>query len=190
LPIKAMIIGKPADNYEITAITLQPDNIQLTGPEAVLGDIKELTTATVTIDGITATINKQVNLDLSPELATLLGETVVTVRVGIKEKVITEKWDNIAVTIVNGETNLAYLPEPPEVSIEVSYPARMTNMIKDSRKALQATVDVDKLSPGRHLIPLKLKAEKGFSANNSIPQEITVDISPILSPDHPLKIKK
>ncbi|OGQ85385.1 MAG: hypothetical protein A2512_00055 [Deltaproteobacteria bacterium RIFOXYD12_FULL_56_24] len=86
LPVQAKVIGTPANGHERVEVIFEPQTIKISGPKAILGHEKFLTAKAINISGLKETTAIQVPLVLRPALLELMGETVVTANVVIREK--------------------------------------------------------------------------------------------------------
>ncbi|MFA6498150.1 MAG: CdaR family protein, partial [Desulfurivibrionaceae bacterium] len=90
LPVQAKTTGDPAIGHELAGVVFEPQSIKISGPKAVVGREKILTAKPIDISGLKRPTTIQVPLELRSALLELMGETVVTANVVIREKT-TEK---------------------------------------------------------------------------------------------------
>ena len=97
--VNAEILGKPAENYDITSIRSDPPIVRISGPKSVVENIDKIRTQQVNIDGMrSATLDRQVRLLPPNPVVTIMPETV-TLRIRIEEKSISRKFDNVSVEV-------------------------------------------------------------------------------------------
>ena len=86
LPVQAKTTGTPASGRELVEVIFEPKTIKISGPKAIVGREKFLTAKAINISGLKEPTAVQVPLVLRPALLELMGETVVTANVVIREK--------------------------------------------------------------------------------------------------------
>ncbi|OGQ99659.1 MAG: hypothetical protein A2505_09295 [Deltaproteobacteria bacterium RIFOXYD12_FULL_55_16] len=86
LTIQARTSGAPASGHELVEVVFEPKFIKISGPKAIVGREKLLTAKPIDISGLKGPTTIQVSLELRPALLELMGETVVTANVVIREK--------------------------------------------------------------------------------------------------------
>lgn len=83
--IKYVTLGDPPEGYTLGAILLEPDKLNLSGPEAILGRERIIRTQPIDLTGMEQSTVNQVSLDLRPEVADLIGEPIITARITINK---------------------------------------------------------------------------------------------------------
>ena len=125
--IKPVTEGSPARGYELGAIYLDPDHLVISGPKSVLEKGSDLKTYVINLDGLDHTTTIQVHLNLDPELLDLLGETVVTAKIEVHEKMEERTVEKIPVNV--REANLPVTIQPNTITVKASIPH---NLIRDT----------------------------------------------------------
>ncbi|HUU28215.1 MAG TPA: CdaR family protein [archaeon] len=99
--VNAEILGKPADNYNISQIICNPPSVSLRGPKSLVEKIEKISTPQVNIDGLSE-INLRRTLHLVPPhpTITVIPENV-TLRIQIQEKLITQSFKDIPIELRN-----------------------------------------------------------------------------------------
>ncbi|MDY0351121.1 MAG: CdaR family protein [Desulfobulbaceae bacterium] len=126
-PIKAVTEGKPAKGYELQQIQLDPDHLVISGPKTVLEKGYEISTYVIDLDGLNHTTTMQVNLNLEPDLFELLGETVVSARLEVREVMEERTVKNILVNARDAQVPVAVKPD--SVTVRAAIPV---NLIKET----------------------------------------------------------
>ncbi len=97
--VSAEILGKPAENYDITSIRSDPPIVRVSGPKSVVEHIDKISTQQVNIDGMRATIlDRLVHLVPPHPVADVFPETV-NLRIRIEEKSISRKFERMEMQI-------------------------------------------------------------------------------------------
>jgi hypothetical protein len=120
IPIAAQTEGKVAPGYALQEIALSPDRIQVSGPHALLERQQVLKTYLINLEGITRSATLPVHLALSPELASLIGETTVAAKITVREKFVEKIIHNIPVGIRDAAGPVVLKPDA--VSVFASIP--------------------------------------------------------------------
>jgi hypothetical protein len=153
LPIHPVIEGEPAPGYELGKITLRPDQLTISGPRHLLESQLALKTYVINLDGLDHSTTVQVQLNLSPELLNLIGETVVSVEISLKEKLLRKTVRGIPVNVRDATVPVVAVPgsvavvaDIPENLIrdtpELAMLFRASVSARDVRKSQKAPVNV------------------------------------------------
>ncbi len=146
LPVTPQLHGSPAKGFELLSVTLEPMQIEVAGPESVLGPESEILTNTIDISGLDASSLRQVTLALKPELVDLLGEQVVTARIAIEEKLVERVVPQIPVSFDLDAEEMAesgYSLQPSSVDIRAAIPVTLITDTEDLRTLFSALVPRD-----------------------------------------------
>lgn len=137
--IQPITEGKPAPGYELRKIVLDPDNLVISGPLAILDKDQTLKTYAINLNGLDRTTTIQVHLNLKPEFFDLIGETVVTAHVEMQEKMVERTVEGVSVIAKNGGQAEVKI-KPTTVSVRASIPQNLVRDTKDLASLFQATV--------------------------------------------------
>ena len=112
--------GVIASDYILKGIRMEPDSISITGPETVLKHFEVLRTKVIKLDGLKASSQIQVPLDLDSVIVELIGETTVTAHLDIAVETVQKKIANVPVEVKkDGELQRV---TPATVSLIVAVP--------------------------------------------------------------------
>jgi len=177
LPINAVATGEPAVGFRVVSITAKPSSLSLKAPAEALKVTDFLSTKTVDLSGITASFSKQVALDVIPEIEELVGESIITVNVTVKEKMVPREFVGIPIEFHHAGKNLVYRYTPRQVMVKAELPYRLSQT-RTKTPRITATVDAGSLPPGRHELPVTVTPDTpGVAVVEVIPPTITVTIS-------------
>ena len=84
VPVKPTVTGILPEGYVLGEVTVQPNQVELAGANKTLADIKNVDTVPVSLHGITATFDKDVELSLPEGIASTVKK--VTLHIVIKSK--------------------------------------------------------------------------------------------------------
>ncbi len=83
--IKPRIIGKPAFGYELAAVKISPEQVEIAGPDNVVDEIESLWTKPVDLQGTKANLKQRTSLDFRNLQIYLTKEVPVEVEVVLKK---------------------------------------------------------------------------------------------------------
>jgi YbbR domain-containing protein len=173
LPIQARTTGAPASGHELAGVAFEPPSIKLSGPKGVIGQEKALTAKPIDIGGLKESTTIQIPLLLRPELLELMGETVVTANVMIREKTREQIITDVLVQLSDSASPINADIEPETVSIRVLLPLSSKG---NQAGLLEATVSTEGLPAGTHKVPVKITAPEQIKIIEILPPIVTVKI--------------
>ncbi|MFC1523157.1 YbbR-like domain-containing protein [Thermodesulfobacteriota bacterium] len=177
LAIRPVTQGTPAQGFELKSITLEPSAISLNGPQSILGDEIFLSTSPIDLSGLTASVEKQIPMDLTKEISDLIGEPVVTARINIAEKNVTEKLSGIAIDFEHSAERTIYRVVPDTISVQLDLPYGMAKNTEELKKSITGTIDADSLPPGKHELPISVKPPPKTKILKITPELAVIEIS-------------
>lgn len=178
LPINPVVTGEPAIGFRVVGITAKPSSLSLKAPEEALMTTDFLSTRPVDITGITGSVSKQVALEVIPEIEELVGESVITVNVTVKEKMIPREFAGIPIEFKHSGRHLPFRLSHQQVTVKTELPYRLSQT-RAKIPRVTATVDAGTLPPGRHVLPVIVTPDTpGVTITEVIPPTITVNIGP------------
>jgi len=86
VPIVPVVVGQPAEGYEIHEVKLSPAIAQVEGPESRLNTMMSIATVPVRVDGKQSTIEQTADLDVPDPQIRLQRPSPVSIRVEIRRK--------------------------------------------------------------------------------------------------------
>lgn len=179
IPIIAVTNGKPKEGFELISVKLDPPTIPMTGPQRILEKEKRFSTLPIDIQGVTHSFQVATSLDLSKDIADLLGEIIVSANIVILEKRVTKTIKNIPVLLNVTAKNINYILDPKFITVTADVPLSKSGDKKKLATMFTAKLKVDNLSPGTHTIPVNVIAEKGVQVSSIQPETIIVEIQNI-----------
>ncbi|MGV1099606.1 CdaR family protein [Thiovibrio sp. JS02] len=175
LPIEAKTVGTPASGFELAAVHFEPKFIKLAGPKTVVGEEKLLRTKAIDINGLKSPVTTQVALELPQEILDLIGETVVTADVVIKEKTLEKKISDLPVQAVDGPTHQRRIEiRPQTVSARIILP--LSRITDQPESLVEVRIQTEQLPAGTHKVPLEAVASEPVRIIETIPSTVTVEI--------------
>ncbi len=158
--------GTVAPGYELQKIYLDPEKLVISGPKAILGRDITLKTYVINLDNLDHSTTLQVHLDLEPDFFDLLGETVVTAKIVLRETTEKRTVKNIPINVKESTIPVTVEPDRITVTAEIT-----SNLINDT--------------PELSMLFRAFIAPKDIK----IPQTVNVQVSGVSVPGHePIKI--
>ncbi len=168
LPIKYVTSGKLNKDYELTGITLNPNKLTISGPGAIIGKETSITTTPISLNGLTESAIKQVSLDLRPEIANLIGESIITANLEITDKLADHTIWKVPVVINNLAPGLSGSAYPEKIKIKALIPLKLEQGNVPLRDLFRASIDAEALVDGEHEVMLSVSQ----TAPNIVLQEV------------------
>ena len=177
LAVESMVIGVPAEGYELANIYVEQDALRVAAQEELLGSIEFITTEQpLDITGATATMDGYVRLKRLVGIEnTLPMEIAVTAE--IAEKTVERTLRNIGITVDNLPTDMQVKLSVKQSAVQVTGPYGFINGLTSSDVRL--FVDVQGLEAGVHQLPVQvvIDNDQTFFLALGTP-EVTVTITP------------
>ena len=177
LPVKAITQGKLPEEYELAAISIAPARLEVAGPQNILGRETALQTTSIDLADLTQSTSKQVALDLRPEVAELIGDPMVTVKIDIKDKMIEKEVNRIDITPTGLLENQSAKLAPSRLSIKTLMPMALAK--KQNKKLddlFPATVNLEGLPAGTYEVKPMVKPPPEVTIQEISPEIVTVEI--------------
>lgn len=149
LPIHPVIEGEPASGYELGSIRLRPERLTVSGPKNILESQLALKTYVINLDGLDHSTTLQVQLNLSPEILRLIGETVVSVDISVKERLLTKTVRGIPVNVRSADTPVTAVPGT--VTVEAEIPENLIRDTPELAMLFRASVDAKDIKNSRQV---------------------------------------
>ena len=142
--INPVVEGELAPGYVLQQLYLDPDHLVISGPKNFLEKDLALETYVINLEGLDHSTTLQVHLNLAPAFLDLIGETVVSARLDVREKYSDQTVENIPVNV--RELSMPVTVEPDSITVKASIPE---NLIKDTPELsmlFRASVSINKIS--------------------------------------------
>jgi hypothetical protein len=131
------ISGKVAAGHVLKGLKMNPEVITITGPETLLGQVNQLHTANINVNGMSESQQRQVPLKLDPALVDLIGKTLVTADIQVGLETVERKIMDIPVSAtVDGRKRT---DRPAVVTVTARIPKTMLNGNGSLKKKFNVT---------------------------------------------------
>jgi YbbR domain-containing protein len=151
LPIKPILVGQVHNGFKLDTVTADPPTLEISGPKSILGEEQYVVTSPIDINDLNHSTVKQVSLALKPEIADLIGEPVVAVRLNIIELKKEIEFADVPVEFdiaAGKQTEVIYQLLPPTITITAEIPQTMTQGSNNIRGLFHAKVSPETLQAG------------------------------------------
>ena len=180
LIIEPILVGKVHKDFRLDSVTVEPPELEISGPRAILDQEENLNTRPIDISGLKESTVKQIPLALQPEISDLIGEPIVAVRLNVSELQKKMEFSNIPIVFEpeNGkQTEVIYRLHPSEVSISVEVPQGMLARSANLKSLFQAGVKSEALLPGSSKLAVIITGPPEIKILDIKPETVTLEIS-------------
>jgi YbbR domain-containing protein len=180
LAIKPALVGQVHKDYRLESVTADPPTLEISGPQAILGQEQHLTTSPIDINGLNQSDVKQVSLVLKPEIADLIGEPVVAVRLNVVELIKEMEFTGIPIELdiaENKQTETIYQLLPPTLTITAEVPQTMLKASNNIGSLFHARVSPEKLQAGSTKLQVLVESPPKVKVLAIKPETVTLKIS-------------
>ena len=180
LSIEPILVGRIHNDYSLESVAADPPTLEISGPQSILGQEQNLHTSPIDINGLKQSAVKQVSLALTPEIADLIGEPVVAVRLNIVELKSEMGFSDIPIEldITNGrQSNVIYQLLPPTINIKAEIPQTMVKTTNSIRELFSAKITPETLQAGSKELKVHVESPAGAKILAIDPEKVTLKIS-------------
>ena len=173
IPVEIGNIGTPAEGYEVKRTVLSQDKVKLVGDSELLKEIEKISLADdIDISNAKKTYTKTIDLkQYIPEGVTIHGDSTIKIEIEISPlstRTITIKAEDIKIR--NQGDNEVKVSK--NVKITLQGEADVLSQI--SAKDISASVNVDKLSKGKHNVPVELDIPENVMIVEDVNVQVTI----------------
>ncbi|SHO45785.1 CdaR family protein [Desulfopila aestuarii] len=163
-PVTPVTSGDVAAGFVMEKLVMNPDVINITGPETILSQADELMTEIIDINGLKESRNYQVPLDLEPSFVELIGQTSVTAEITVKPKMVEKKISKVNVEAFLAGERQEVAPTTADVIL------RIPVLLLRDQKDLKSIFSISAAESADESGFLKLKVVP--NERNSLPIEV------------------
>jgi YbbR domain-containing protein len=188
LPIKPVLTGKVHNGFMLDSVTVDPPTLEISGPQSILAQEQNLKTGPVDITNLDQSTDKQVSLALKSEIADLIGEPVVAVRLNIvelKREIVISDIPVDLETDKGRQSEVIYQLQPSTIKITAEIPQSMLQTTNNFRSLFRAVVFPEALLPGSMELRVEVESPPEANVLSIKPETVTLKINET----RPLKIK-
>jgi len=170
LQVQPLLEGKPPEGYEIAGVKVRPPQISVKGPYGEIADLKSLSTIPLDVSHLTATATLAGELDFKNLHLALQDQSPIQVDVRVEPKRVTRTVSGVPVAVAPQKARLS----ASQVTLTLQGPLLQLKDLKPGD--LQATVNTDSLSAGRHRLNVSISLPPGLTLVRVQPATITARI--------------
>ena len=163
-PVTPVTSGDVAAGFVMEKLVMNPNVINITGPETILSQAEELMTEIIDINGLNESKNYQVPLDLEPSFVELIGQTSVTAEITVKPKMVEKKISKVNVDAFLAGERREVAPTTADVIL------RIPVLLLRDQKDLKSIFSISAAESADESGFLKLKVVP--NEKNSLPIEV------------------
>ena len=178
LPIVPTLVGTLAPGYRVASVTVEPLVMTVSGDAAVVGEMLNVPTSPIDINGRTTDLEANVTAAL-PSGVTPSQSDSVRVMIRIAEETGSLSFAS-GVTLENEGADLGYSIGAQQVSVTLSGPLNLLQAVNGA--TLVATADVSGLAPGVHGVPVIVDPPEGLEVVSIDPAEVSIGVVSLVTP--------
>jgi len=179
LPIKPVLVGKVHNDFRLDSVTTEPQTLEISGPQAILSEEEVLTTSPVDISGISQSSVRQVPLALHPEIADLIGEPVVAVRINVADlqKEIEISDLPVDIDVAGGkQTEIIYQMKPSTISLTAQLPQRMLRLTEEVSSLFHAKITPTSFKAGKYKLNVVVEGLPPAKILSVFPDTVSLEV--------------
>lgn len=148
--IADVVQGTPAEGYEVTSVTIQPEVVTVAADAELLDSLTELLIQPVDVTDANQTFSQRARISSLTDFKNISTEQVyVTVNI---EEVQQSAWVAVDLTFINTPEGLNYTYTSEDFRARVTGPASQVEALAES--GVQAVVDLAGLTAGHYTLPI------------------------------------
>jgi YbbR domain-containing protein len=178
LPVVPTLAGTVAPGYRIESVTVEPLVMTVSGDAAVVGEMQNVPTAAIDMNGRTTDLEANVAAAL-PAGVTPSQTDDVRVMIQIVEETGSLSFTT-GVTLENEAADLGYSIGAQQISVTLSGPLNLLRTVDGA--SLIATADVSRLTPGIHSVRLSVEPPDGLDVVAIDPPEVSIGVISLVTP--------
>ena len=153
--IEDVVQGTPAEGYEVTSVTIQPEAVTVAADQELLDNLTELLIQPVDVSGLSQTFSQRTRIATLTDFQDISTEQVyVTVAI---EEIQQSAWAEVNLTFVNIPDDMSCTFTSADFRALITGPASHVQALVES--GVEAVVDVSGLSAGEYTLPITVDAE-------------------------------
>lgn len=146
VPVQCSVTGSAAEGHEVSKLTVEPDVVELSGPQGLVRVAQFVRVAPFDISGLaTGTYNRTLALDSPPGRTNYADRQSVTVSVEIRRRLTASSFPRLAVEVV-GVNPISVIPARVDVTVK-GPPEVVARLVPE---LVIPRVDLSEIGPGKH----------------------------------------
>ncbi len=170
VPIEPVILGLPAEGYELAQVKIFPETIEVSGPKSKIEELKAVRTSSIDISGTDKSINTKANIMPLVTGMKVATKTPIEVRVILKEKHIDKKFKQLPIELLPpGKKGII---NPQTIDVIVQGPISLINKMK--KNDIRVTLDLSSLKPDEQELPACISLPPDTIMLEAFPKKIKI----------------
>ncbi len=178
VPVQPSLTGTPNAAYQVASVTVNPVAVTVAGDSTSLGQLVQLTTASLDLNGATADVTRQVNLVLPPGIS-VIGSPTVSVAVHLVVRTASQTF-SAGIVLSGARDDRIYGLSVDQVLVTLG--GTPTALAGIDGQTFAVTLDVDGLAPGVHVLTPIVNLPASLKLIGMSPASVTVTITIAASP--------
>jgi YbbR domain-containing protein len=181
LPVVPVLAGQPAFGYRISAITVEPLTVTVSGEASTVGRLDSAPTLPINVDGRTTDLEASIGLAL-PQGVSVSGSDQIRVTLTIERDTGT-RTVLLAVVADGTSADRTYVLSATQAQVVLAGPIDVLAAIDPA--TLVAVTDVSSITSGTQTVSLAVTPPAGIDVVAILPAQVTVTVttaSPSASP--------
>lgn len=172
VPVRLDIQGKPPRGYEVKAVEVQPDTVEVSGPAPQVEKIEAVTTEPIDMSRATQPIARTLELRGPKEEQVSYNQEQVHARIDVQDVILTREFRRVKVAIKNVLGRA--VANPVQVDVTVRGPQRLVETLQFNDGAV--FVDGSGLEPGGEpvALPVNVIVEPGVEVVSQEPTKVAL----------------
>jgi YbbR domain-containing protein len=160
LKVVPVIVADLPEGYSFVDFSVDPETVEVQGPESVLKHTAAVYTEEINIRNLTETTVIEAALEIEGDKLTLVGEKSVNVKIMIKEEFTIRRVSSILIYPINLSEEFTMDIAGQDVSALIRIPQRLERDFRDTQ--VYAYVDCGSITEsGEYDLPLQLQSDVG-----------------------------
>lgn len=172
LPVVPQLIGEVARGYRVDSVVVDPPKVSLKGGESEVVVLSGVRTRPLNVAQASSDVEDRVGLELEGLHLVSVSPAKVTLKVKVVPLQMERTVGNVPVRLIQRDLKAEISPQ--SVSVVVKGPMLTVEELKDSD--IQATVNAQGLSPGKHTLAVTGVAPQGVRVTKVDPARVEVSI--------------
>jgi len=174
VPVVPSVEGEPAPGYAVERVSVEPDEVEVEGPESALRDLKQATTEPVELKGSSAQVRETVTIGILNSAARLRMPQNAVVTVDIQPVRTERTIDAIPVRMLHLGAGQTAQSAPSNVAVTIRGDEDVLRGL--SVDAIEAGVDLTGLGAGRYTLQVHITQSRVFGVVRVEPPQVQITI--------------
>ncbi len=180
VPVKAILTGEVENDYELDRVAVDPEQVQISGPESEVAGIRELETYPIELGRATRSFTREIGLNLLGLHITVDGDAIVRVHVEVRPLEGTMRFQHVKVVSDHKTGKLTWWPA--EITVILEGPKPLLKKITSRDIVVKIPRD---LKLGKQWLAPDVTVPPGLIVKKTIPETVRITFS--RTQEEPLK---